>query len=136
MNFRPFTILRRATLAIVLAAATTVTVNAFGDPITAPAQPREWDIGAFDDCTGAAAELWGAKKITVADYDWQVAQCCLTTGGLYRGEGICVAPPAEQAQEAEKAPVGTPFIGPDATLWLPPPVGPVVPPPSEVLRAP
>lgn len=127
------TIQRRFTFATVLAGAATLSGIAVGDSVTASAEPKEWDIGAYDNCLVVAADLYGAHKISVNDYDWEVAQCCVTSGGLYHGDGICVAPPAEQAQQAERQPAPP---EPGMTLYMPPPVGPVAPPPSEVMQSP
>lgn len=129
--------LHRVTLAAVLAGVATFTGSAVGDPAAACAAPREWDIGAYDSCVATVyeglpdnispeqnEEMWDSLR-------W----CCESTGGRWKaGSSNCEAPPAEQAQEAERAPVGTPFIGPDATLWMPPPVGPVAPPPTAVMQ--
>jgi hypothetical protein len=136
MTLHPFTILRRATLAVVLAASTTVSANAF---TIASAVPREWDVVSYDDCVATWLAEYQTGDFTFQDYHGAVVGCCINSGGVVSETQGCVAPPAEQAQEAERAPVETPFIGPDATLWMPPPVGPVgpaAPPPSEVLRAP
>ncbi len=130
--------LRRFTFAAVLAGAATVSSTAFGDPAATRAAPREWDIGAYDACsTRVDNAIWIEGTIAEENVNDAYRECCLKTGGDWDlAKGTCVAPPAEQAQEAELPPVGTPFIGPDATLWMPPPVGPVAPPPSQVMQAP
>lgn len=141
MTLHASAILRRAILAAALAAAATVSSSAVGDPATACAAPREWDIGSYDSCTTRVDNaIYIEGTIAEGNINDAYRECCVKTGGDWDlAKGTCVAPPAEQAQEAERAPVETPFIGPDATLWMPPPVGPVGPvgpPPSEVLLIP
>ena len=128
--------LRRFAFAAVLAGAATFSSTAVGDPSPASAKPREWDIGSYDNCT-AQATAWFVNGVTNhQELQQQLRNCCEFSGGVFSETQECVAPTGEEAQEAERAPVETPFIGPDATLWIPPSVGPVAPPPSEVMQAP
>jgi hypothetical protein len=137
MTSRTSTFIRRLALATLFAGAATLSASAFGDPATACAAPREWDIGAYDDCV---ATVWIEGDISPAQneemYD-SIRWCCEYSGGVWNADSVsCAAPPAEQAQEAERAPAGTPFLPPEsqATLWMPPPPPP--PPPPEGVIAP
>jgi hypothetical protein len=136
MTSHAVTISRRVTFATLCVAATTVSANAF---TIASAGPREWDVVSYDDCVATWLAEYQTGDFTFQDYHGAVVGCCINTGGVVSETQGCVAPPAEQAQEAERAPVEAPFIGPDATLWMPPPVGPVgpaAPPPGEAIQTP
>lgn len=90
---------------------------------TAGAEPREWDVGAYDQCWNSGLGI----GLHDAEWDEHVQYCCIKSGGDWvaaPGAGKhCVAP---QAQEAERAPAQTPIFLPEtvATLWLPPPPNP------------
>ena len=126
---------RRLALAIPFAAAATFSGSAFGDSATACAEPREWDIGFYDDCMQAANDAWQADEITNAQWFSEKANCCGASGGEFEPHsGDCMAPPAE---EAERQPAPPDFGGPTMTLWMPPPpVDPVAPPAGEATLAP
>ena len=122
--------------AAVLAGAATFSSGAFSDPATACAAPREWDIAFYDDCIQAASDAWQADEISYGEWQAARAECCEASGGVYDyglSDRGCTAPPAEQAQEAERQPAPPEF---GMTLYMPPPVGPVAPPPSQVMQAP
>lgn len=100
----------------------------------ASAIPREWDFSNYDDCMAYILADYQTGKRASQKYNADAGSCCRSSGGLVSETQLCAAPTGEEAQEAGRAPVETPFIGPDATLWMPPPAGPVAPPPSEVMR--
>jgi hypothetical protein len=134
---------RRLALVIPFAAATTITGSTFGDPATACAAPREWDIGAFDACTARVDDAVAGGLIREDDWLDAYRECCQKTGGIVTpgNVGECAAPPVEQAQEAEKQPAPLPappgLLDSVATLWMPPPpVGPAAPPAGEATPAP
>ena len=135
MTLRPSTYRRRLALATLLAGAASLSANGFGAPAPAGAEPREWDIGRYDSCVADALAFYQTGGYTFQDYHEDVKTCCLNTGGDLIGDQ-CVAPPAEQAQEAERQPAGPALPEVEATLYMPPPVGPVGPPPSEATLAP
>jgi hypothetical protein len=66
-----------------------------GDPATACAAPREWDIGAYDECIEPIDDAVEAGIL-----DWEGAReeqkyCCSITGGVWdEAQSTCVAPPA------------------------------------------
>ena len=123
----PSTYLRRFALATVFAAVATFSGSAFTDPAAAWAAPREWDIGAYDACSTRVDDAWIAGSISDDSHVDAYRQCCENTGGIWsNASNQCVAPPAEQAEEAERAPVETPAVGPEATLWMPPSPPPMV----------
>lgn len=137
MTTRKSTYWRRLALATLFAGTATFSASAFGDPATACAAPREWDVGRYDSCVADALALYQTGSYTFQDYHEDVQTCCLNTGGVLSETQGCVAPVGEQAQEAERQPV--PPAPPDfgmATLYMPPPPGPVAPPPSEAILAP
>jgi hypothetical protein len=120
---RTSTYLRRLALATVFVAVATFSGSAFGNSAVASAAPREWDIGAYDACSTRVDDAWIAGKISDASHIDAYRECCEKTGGIWSSASRdCVAPPAEQAQEAERAPVETPALQPEATLWMPPPM--------------
>ncbi|MDZ4269545.1 MAG: hypothetical protein U1D00_28340 [Mycobacterium sp.] len=116
----------RVAQATLIAAAATWAVGAFGEPADALAEPREWDVVNYDDCMAYILADYQTGKRTFQEYNGDAISCCRTSGGVYSETQGCVAPPAEQAQEAERAPAEIPVIGPDATLWMPPPDGPMI----------
>jgi hypothetical protein len=119
--------LRRLALTTVFAAAATFSASAFGDPAVACAAPTEWDIGAHDACTTRVDDAWVRGDISDANHGDAYRECCEKTGGIWdNSTDDCIAPPAEQAQEAERAPVGTAVPQSEATLWMPPPPPPMV----------
>ena len=75
---------------------------ATGSIAAANAEPREWDIGAYDDCM--------RKPIHEA------AHCCIMSGGVlgedpYATDGsACKAPPVEQASESSPGKPARPQI--------------------------
>ena len=134
MSPRTSTYWRRLALSIPFAAVATFSGSALGDPAVACAEPREWDIGYYDDCVALALADYQGGKSTFQDYHGNVMLCCQLSGGDWDGaNGSCQAPAAEQAQEAERQPA-TPEGG--MTLWPGTPVGPVAPPAGEATLAP
>lgn len=77
--------------AILLAAAATVGGSAVGDPAVACAEPREWDIEAYDKCM---QDFAGDPQKDPDTWYFHVRVCCLNSGGVYDGTR-CVAPPAD-----------------------------------------
>ncbi len=137
---RTSTYLRRFALATLFAGAATFSASAFGDPAVACAEPREWDIGHYDDCVAYALADYQTGKSSFQDYNANVMLCCQLSGGDWNGaNGSCQAPAGEQAQEAERQPAPPP---PEEGMifWpgsqVPPPAGPAAPPPSEAAPAP
>jgi hypothetical protein len=132
--------LRRSAFAILFGTAATLSASAFGDPATACAAPREWDIGAYDACVARALADYQGGKSTLQDYNENVMVCCVATGGDWNyaaaAGGDCTAPFGEEAQEAERQPAPPPE---GMTLWpgyTQAPPGPAAPPPSEAAPAP
>jgi len=65
------------------------------EPAHACAAPREWDIGAYDQCV---AEGYG-KGYDDQEWENHKALCCWASGGDWNAaQGKCQAPPAEPAQ--------------------------------------
>ena len=124
MTFRTSTHLRRLAFATLLAAAATFSGSAIGDPALACAEPREWDIGGYDDCMAYALAQYQTGKMTFQEYNSNVNTCCWLNGGVVSEDQLCVAPTGEQSQEAERAPVEPAIQPPEATLWMPPPQDP------------
>jgi hypothetical protein len=73
-----------------------LSIATFGVPGIANAEPREWDIEAYDNCIKANADEDGT--ITGGAYD----KCCTDSGGVLVDAGPyqnkCTAPPAEPAE--------------------------------------
>jgi hypothetical protein len=93
--------LRRVALATLFAAAATFSGSAFGDPAVACAAPREWCIGAYDACSTRVDDAWIAGAISEESH-LDIPRVCEKTGGIWsNARRDCVAPPAEQAEEAE-----------------------------------
>ncbi len=139
MTPRTSTYLRRLALAIPLAVAATFSASAFGDPAIACAAPREWDIGAYDACSTRVDDAWIRGAISEENHIDAYRECCEKTGGDWNpASKQCQAPPAEQAQEAERQPAPPPEGG--MIFWpgyqVLPPAGPAAPPPSEAAPAP
>jgi hypothetical protein len=80
--------IRTATLALV------ATAVAFASPAVAAAEPKEWDIGTYDQCT--ASYPYDRQENIARWYD-HLKYCCLKTGGVWEGSK-CVAPPKDQAE--------------------------------------
>ena len=85
--------IRTATLVIAAAAV------AIASPV-ASAEPREWDIGAYDQCVGS---FDGNPATSAADFKrWEdhMKMCCDKSGGVYKysGNGGCESPPKDQAE--------------------------------------
>jgi hypothetical protein len=102
--------LRRFVLASVVAVAATLSASAFGDPAVAFAEPREWDIGAYDACILQVTEDFLNGEITSAERDELSHGCCTLSGGIAQPNGPdgafkCVAPPAG-AQSGRTVPPG------------------------------
>jgi hypothetical protein len=76
---------RRLALAIPFAAAATITGSAFGDPATACAAPREWDVGAFDACTARVDDAVAGGLIREDDWLDACRECCQKAGGIVTG---------------------------------------------------
>jgi hypothetical protein len=95
--------IRTATLALVAAAV------GFTSPAVASAEPKEWDIGAYDQCVSS---FDGNPAASAADNKrWvdHMKMCCEKTGGVYKysGPGGCESPPKDQP-EAWTPPSGLP----------------------------
>jgi len=137
VSFAVPAILRRVVPAVFIAVIAALGGSAVGDPATAYAAPREWDIGTYDWCAEGALEEYQGGKSTFQDYHDDMKVCCVSTGGVWNGDD-CVAPPVEQAGAAERQPAPPAITLPEveATLFMPTPVGPVGPPPDEVGQAP
>lgn len=89
---------RHLVSAALLAATAVLGVNAIGDPTTASAEPREWDIGEYDKCVGKADTDYFNGKISSAIHDERVRICCSDSGGVWKAglplDDACTAPPA------------------------------------------
>ena len=74
-----------------------------GDPATASAAPREWDIGAYDDCVQAADELFLEGKINAATHLDLYNGCCVNSGGVLGPppENLCSAPAANRVPPSD-----------------------------------
>jgi hypothetical protein len=75
--------------------------SALAEPAHACAAPREWDIGAYDQCINDGLGQ-GYNEEEKLNHD---ALCCWATGGDWNAaQGKCQAPPAESAQRPAIAP--------------------------------
>lgn len=127
---------RRLALATLLAGAATFSSSAFGDPAVAYAEPKELDVGAFDECTSRVDDAVNDGVMREENQLDAYRQCCEINGGVWAPNGLCAAPPFEQAEEAERQPAPPGPLDSVATLYMPPPAGPAAPPPSEATLAP
>ena len=75
--------------------------SALAEPAHACAAPREWDIGAYDQClTDGLGKGYNEEERLNHE-----ALCCWATGGDWNAaQGKCQAPPAEPAQRPAVAP--------------------------------
>lgn len=107
--------------AALLAAAATLGGSAVGDPAIACAEPREWDIGAFDQCIEAADDAW-ANDPTI-NHDELAYHCCKSTGGDWdEARKSCVAPPADaEAQPTQPGVAPRPGVAEQPAEPAPPP---------------
>lgn len=88
--------------ATLIAAAATLGGSAIGEPAKACAAPREWDIGAYDQCIAGGF----GKGYDAQEWENHKALCCLASGGDWSAaRSECQAPPAEPAQ-APRAGIG------------------------------
>ena len=96
--------LRHLAAAGLIAAAAMVSGSAIGQPATACAEPREWDIQAYDQCVWKhLGEITNDVEELTVKHD-----CCLQSGGDWNApEGKCVAPPANSAQAPANVPTHT-----------------------------
>lgn len=107
----------RVVPAVLLAAAATLRGSAIGDPATACAAPREWDIGAYDQCVKSGL----GKGYNDVEWEEHEHQCCLDSGGVWNLEqGKCQAPPADAESQPGVAP--TPGVASQTEEPAPPPV--------------
>jgi hypothetical protein len=84
-----------------IAAAGALGGSALADPAHACAAPREWDIGAYDQCLNDGL----GKGYNEEEWLNHQALCCWATGGDWNAaQGKCQAPPAEPAQRPGMAP--------------------------------
>ena len=74
--------LRRLAIAIPMAAAATFSAGAFGEPATACAAPREWDVSNYDDCMADLLADYQTGKRTFQEYNGDAKTCCKTSGGV------------------------------------------------------
>lgn len=114
--------------ATLVAAAAALGGSAVGDPTVACAAPREWDIGAYDECTTRINDM-ANRGIIQRGRDFVSYQefCCTKSGGDWNSEtGSCQAPPAEQ--DAQTGPqVNLPPGGVPQLTVAPASPGPVAP---------
>jgi hypothetical protein len=86
-------------------------IVAFGSIATAKAEPKEWDIEAYDGCIAKANDRYLNGTITSTQRDAEYRQCCAKTGGVLTatlGNTTCRAPGNDTEAEGH--------IGP---RWLP-----------------
>ena len=69
--------LRLLVPATLIAAAATLGGSAIGEPAKACAAPREWDIGAYDQCIAGGY----GKGYDAQEWENHKALCCLASGG-------------------------------------------------------
>jgi len=117
-NPYPPAFLRRFVLASVVAAAATVGASAFGDHAVALAEPREWDIGAYDACILQVVEDFKNGEITSAERDELSYGCCTLSGGIAQPNGPdgafkCVAPAGAQSGRTVPPGVSKQTLTPD-----------------------
>ena len=75
--------------------------SALAEPAHACAAPREWDIGAYDQCLNDGL----GKGYNEEEQLNHQALCCWATGGDWNAAlGKCQGPPAEPAQRPAIAP--------------------------------
>ena len=86
--------------AMLLGAAFTVVASTLQYSAVAAAEPNDgaWDVIAFDDCLkkynpGQA----GSEEEMEARIKW----CCLDTGGVWKDNGTCVAPPPSNSSRSQ-----------------------------------
>jgi hypothetical protein len=90
-----------------LAAAALMVAVTIGAAAVASAEPREWDIGAYDQCRSAAI----GKGLTPAEWYDAMYSCCIQSGGDWNaGTSQCQAPPA--VQEVQPQPTRPVVVGP------------------------
>lgn len=86
---------RRLVPAALIVAAGALGGSAIAEPASACAAPREWDIGAYDQCLADGIGK-GYDEDEALNHK---ALCCWASGGDWNiAEGKCQAPPAEPAQ--------------------------------------
>jgi hypothetical protein len=107
---------------ITSAAAIVATAVALASTVVASAEPREWDIGGYDQCK---ASYPYDRQADVGRWYDHLKYCCLKTGGVWDG-AKCVSPPKDEPKD-----------------WRPPldlPSGPLTPvvdlPPGVITQAP
>ena len=83
MTSRTSTYLRRLALATMFAAAATFSASAFGDPAVACAEPRELDVGAYDNCTSRVDDAVIDGDISEENQFDAYRQCCEINGGVW-----------------------------------------------------
>jgi hypothetical protein len=75
--------------------------SALAEPAHACAAPREWDIGAYDQCLNDGL----GKGYNEEEQLNHLALCCWASGGDWNAAlGKCQAPPAEPTQRPAIAP--------------------------------
>ncbi len=87
-------------------------VVALGSIATANAEPKEWDIEAYDSCIAKANDQYLNGSITATQRDAEYRQCCAKTGGLLTatlGNTNCRAPGNDTEAEGRPAPPGLPY---------------------------
>ncbi len=78
----------------------------FGEPAVANAAPREWDIGAYDECVQNGLEAGMDPEVVAFN-------CCDESGGVWDSDAKkCGAPPADGAEVPITAPPGVPTQAP------------------------
>ena len=126
--------------AALIAATAALGGSAIGDPATACAAPKEWDIDSYDRCFEDAYADFLDNRISKARYQERVQNCCTDSGGQWKpGAGFpgnneggdCFAPPLNPAQApGSRIPPGvdiqtaTPVPPPEPAAPLPTVIGP------------
>jgi hypothetical protein len=106
--------LRPLGFATLLVSAATVAGSAVWSPAIARAEPRQWDIGEYDICVGYFLAEYQKGTITFQQYNADVRQCCVNSGGNWSG-GQCVAPPVE-SDDTQSGPSSPPRSTPTVTF--------------------
>jgi hypothetical protein len=90
--------IRTATLVLVAAAV------GFTSPGVASAEPKEWEIGAYDECVRSFNDNPNDSEANHKRWVDHMKMCCDKSGGIYQysGQGGCVAS-KDQPQEWQRS---------------------------------
>ena len=84
----------------------------------------EWDLDRYDTCANAADRQFGRGEITLEEHVALYKQCCIASGGVYKSDLTCAAPPLYAEPQGPVAPAPTEASQPPAPAKPVPPVAP------------